>query len=122
MARALETSAVAFVVVDLNPRAVTAHESAFPITFGDAARSEILLNLGIEDARAVVVTVPEPQTSEVIIRQSKRIAPHVPRYHVHAPTLVQAGADSLVDEEGLIGEQLAVEVMQVVHAGKPHEV
>ena len=43
------------------------------------------------------------------------------RYHVHAHTLFQAGADSLVDEEGFVGEQLDVEVMQVPHGGKPAE-
>ncbi len=108
-----------FVVVDLNPRSVSAHRPAIPIEFGDAARPEILHHLGVEHSRAVVVTVPEPHMSELIIRQAKRIAPSIPvvarvRYHTHGSTLARAGADRAVDEENLLGWALVKALQEVI--------
>ena len=119
VAKALRRAAIQFVVADLNPRAVSAHRSNMPIEFGDAARPEILHHLGIEHARALVVTVPEPHTSELIIRQAKRIAPNVPviarvRHHIHGSMLARAGADRAVDEENLLGWELVKAVQEVV--------
>ena len=101
VAETLRRAAIPFVVVDLNPRTVVAHRATFPVEFGDATRPEILHHLGIRDSRAVLVTVPAPQTAELIIRQAKRTASRVPvivrsRYHAHVSTLLQAGADHLV--------------------------
>ena len=109
-----------FVVVDLNPRSVAAQRSSLPIEFGDATRPEILNHLGIQHSRAVVVTVPDPQTSELIVRQAKRMAPQVPviarcRYHAHAPGLLRAGVDRLVDEEDLMGRRLGAEIVDLLH-------
>jgi len=117
VAETLRAAATPFVVVDLNPRTVAAHKSAAPIEFGDATRPEILHHLGIRDSRAVLVTVPAPQTAELIIRQAKRIASHVPvivrsRYHAYVSTLLQAGADHLVDEEDLMGRRLGAEIVR----------
>lgn len=119
VAEALRGAAISFVVVDLNPRTVSAHRSSVPIQSGDAARPEILHHLGVEHSRALVITVPEPHTSELIIRQAKRMAPNVPvvarvRHHTHVSTLAQAGADRVVDEENLLGGELATAVQEIV--------
>ena len=118
---ALRGTAIPFVVVDLNPRSVSAHRPTVPIEFGDAARPEILHHLGLEHSRALVVTVPEPHTSELIIRQAKRIAPSIPvvarvRYHRHGSTLARAGADRAVDEENLLGWALVNALQEVIGA------
>jgi CPA2 family monovalent cation:H+ antiporter-2 len=119
VAKVLRGAAIPFVVADLNPRAVSAHRSSVPIEFGDAARPEILHHLGLEHSRALVVTVPEPHTSELIIRQAKRIAPSIPvvarvRYHTHGSTLARAGADRAVDEENLLGWELVKAVQELI--------
>ena len=121
VAEALQGAAMPFVVVDLNPRSVSAHRPAIPIEFGDAARPEILHHLGIKHSRALVVTVPEPHMSELIIRQAKRIAPSIPvvarvRYHTHGSTLARAGADRAVDEENLLGWALVNALQEVIGA------
>ncbi len=118
VAEILREAAMRFTVVDLNPRSVAAQRSSLPIEYGDATRPEILNHLGILHSRAVVVTVPDPQTSELIVRQAKRMAPCVPviarsRYHAHAPGLLRAGADRLVDEEDLMGRRLGAEVVDL---------
>ena len=116
----LQEATVRFAVVDLNPRSVAAQRSNLPIEFGDATRPEILNHLRVQDSRAVVVTVPDPPTSELIVRQVKRMAPHVPviarcRYHAHAPGLLRAGVDRLVDEEDLMGRRLGAEILDLPH-------
>ena len=121
VAEALQEAAMPFVVVDLNPRSVSAHRPAVPIEFGDAARPEILHHLGIKHSRALVVTVPEPHMSELIIRQAKRIAPSIPvvarvRYHTHGSRLARAGADRAVDEENLLGRALVNALQEVIGA------
>ncbi len=118
VAEMLREAAIRFAVVDLNPRSVAAQRPNLPIKFGDATRPEILNHLGLRHSRAVVVTVPDPQTSELIVRQAKRMAPHVPviarsRYHAHAPGLLRAGVDRLVDEEDLMGRRLGAEVVDL---------
>jgi CPA2 family monovalent cation:H+ antiporter-2 len=87
-----------------------------PIEIGDASRGDILQHHHLQTARAVVVTVPDPQTARLIIHQVKLAAPEVPviargRYHIHIARLEQAGADSVVDEEYVTGERLGTEVL-----------
>ena len=54
----------------------------------------------------------EPHASEPTIRQAKRIAPSIPvvarvRHHTSVFTLARAGADRAVDDESLLGRELA---------------
>ena len=46
--------------------------------FGDAANSEILLHVGLEHARALVVTAPNETTVELIVTAAHAIAPQLP--------------------------------------------
>lgn len=108
-----------FLVIDLNPGAVESHRSAIPIEFGDATQSEILHHVGLRLARALIITVPDPQAAQLIIRQAKLTAPKVvvfarARYHIYAARLAEAGADHVVDEEDLVGDKLGAEFFQAV--------
>ncbi len=119
VAEALGEAAIAFVVVEMNPRTVNAYRGDVPMEFGDAVQPEILLHLGVERSQALVITVPNPDTVELITRQAKQLAPNVPvvarvRHHTHASTLSRAGADVAVDEEELVGRELAAAVWEIV--------
>ncbi len=46
--------------------------------FGDAANSEILLHVGLEHARALVVTVPNETSAELIVTAAHNLAPDLP--------------------------------------------
>ena len=46
--------------------------------FGDASNSEILLHVGLEHARALVVTVPNETAAELIVTAAHAIAPDLP--------------------------------------------
>ncbi|MDW8353588.1 MAG: cation:proton antiporter [Bryobacterales bacterium] len=119
----LEAAGVPFRVIDLNPRTCEAHRTLIPIQFGDATRPEVLEQAGLPQAAALVVTVPDPQTAGLIINQARRLAPRVPivsraRYHIHAPSLRELGAQRLVDEERLVGERLGADVVALVASAK----
>lgn len=45
--------------------------------FGDAANSEILTHAGLEHARALVVTVPDETTAELVVASSHALAPQL---------------------------------------------
>lgn len=49
-----------------------------PTLFGDASNSEILTHVGLEDARALVVTVPDETASELIVAGARDLAPDLP--------------------------------------------
>ncbi len=112
----LRTAGIPLLVIDLNPKTVSENRALIPIEIGDASRGDILQHHHMQWARAVVVTVPDPQAARLIIHQAKAVAPQVPviargRYHVHIPRLVEAGADSIVDEEYVTGGRLGEELL-----------
>ncbi len=49
-----------------------------PTLFGDAANSEVLKHAGLEHARALVVTVPDEATAEVVVASARALAPKLP--------------------------------------------
>ena len=112
----LRGAGIPLLVIDLNPRTVSENCAQIPIEIGDASRGDILQHHHLHWARAVVVTIPDPQTARLIIHQAKLVAPQVPviargRYHNHIGRLEQAGANSVVDEEYVTGERLGGEVL-----------
>jgi CPA2 family monovalent cation:H+ antiporter-2 len=115
----LRSAEIPLLVIDLNPRTVSENRALIPIEIGDASRGDILQHHHLQWARAVVVTVPDPQTARLIIHQAKQAAPEVPviargRYHIHIARLEQAGADSVVDEEYVTGERLGAELLSAL--------
>jgi CPA2 family monovalent cation:H+ antiporter-2 len=115
----LRSAEIPLLVIDLNPKTVSENRALIPIEIGDASRGDILQHHHLQWARAVVVTVPDPQTARLIIHQAKQAAPEVPviargRYHIHIGRLEQAGADSVVDEEYVTGERLGAELLSAL--------
>ncbi len=114
---ALQRERVRFLVLEFNPNTVTAFKSALPIELGDAMQPEILQHVGVGQSRAVVITIPDPYTSRVIIEQVARLAPGVPvivraRYNQAAPVLEHAGATSVVNEEHIVGAEMATQLLR----------
>ncbi len=105
-------------VVDYDRRLVAlAKERGFHAHLGDASQAEILMECHLPEAVSVVITIPEPVLSGGIVGLCKTLAPHVPvvargRYHVMVGELDCKGADLVVDEESLVGEQLGLRVME----------
>jgi CPA2 family monovalent cation:H+ antiporter-2 len=116
----LRAADIPLLVIELNPKTVSENCSVIPIEIGDASRGDILQHHHLQWARALVVTLPDPQTARLVIRQAKLVAPNVPviargRYHVHTGRLREAGADVVVDEEYATGERLGAEILEALH-------
>lgn len=65
-----------------------------PTLFGDAANSEVLKHAGLERARALVVTVPDEATAEVVVASARKLAPDLP---IIARAGTQKGVIRLLD-------------------------
>jgi monovalent cation:H+ antiporter-2, CPA2 family len=107
----LTGSGMRVVVIESNPDLIPAHD---PGTFqiGDATSAEILLHAGLAGVRALVLTVPDPGVARTILQLARQMAPEVPvliraRYHRYAGPLRRLGAETVADEEELIGRELA---------------
>jgi len=99
-------------VLDISPSLVTeATNRGHHAMLGDATQSEILEHAGLPAAQSVVLAIPDPNASRIIISQCKVMAPDVPvvarvRYHVTCGEMSVLGADVLIDEELKVGEHL----------------
>ena len=85
---------------------------------GDAAQSDILVHARVDIAAAMIVTLPDPRTTRMVI-ENIRLAPRAAiiargRYNISLWELEKAGVDHVVDEETAVGIYLAREVCDVL--------
>jgi CPA2 family monovalent cation:H+ antiporter-2 len=110
------------VVLELNARSADIARTYGLITHvGDATRADVLECLRVEEARAVVVTIPDPAAARHVIEQARALAPDTPviaraRYHVYRWELLLAGAETVVDEEDQVGFRIAAAVRRRLRA------
>lgn len=77
--RVLERLGLPFLVVEQDAEyAAQIQESGVKTLLGDAANSEILTHSGLERARALVVTVPNETTAELVVAAAHDFAPNLP--------------------------------------------
>ena len=92
-----------FVVVDSSPeRADEARDSGYPTVFGDAGTDPVLEAAGVRRARLVIVTIPDPVGTRLVVERVRSINPNV---HV----VVRSTTVEQLDELGRLG------VYEVVH-------
>lgn len=116
---ALKGQAIPYFILETNFQTVSSVRVHEPIDIGDATQAEILEHAGVRHAAAVVVSIPDPGISRIVISQCRLIAPGVPvlvraRYSMFANTLRDAGASTVVDEEHVVGETLAAATLATV--------
>jgi monovalent cation:H+ antiporter-2, CPA2 family len=106
------------VVLDLNPKSIALAKSrGLQAHLADASRREVLDELGLDRARACVVTIPDQQTAISVMEQLKLLSPRLPivsraRYHVFVEHMRASGATVVVDEEESVGELLGKAAVQ----------
>lgn len=109
-------------VIDTNPQSrIQARALGIDIHLGDATNQEVLLHAGLKDVCMAVVTVPDPHTTIEIVDHIHRLRPQLPiaarcRYHRHQPAVKKAGATIIVDEEILMGHELAHQVVDFMQS------
>ncbi|MBI2477344.1 MAG: cation:proton antiporter [Planctomycetia bacterium] len=100
-------------VIDLNRDGVRkAQQLGFKGEIGDATQNEVLEHIRVNDARAVVITIPHFQSAMTVLESVRQKAPHVhvfvrSRYQLHTDDFVRAGAHVVVGDEEQVGERLA---------------
>lgn len=98
-------------VVESNPALVANLEGARAMV-GDATHWDILRHAGIGSAKIMVVSVPDPGVGRTILALAHHELPEMPvivraRYQRYAQPLRQLGAETVVDEEEMVGYALA---------------
>jgi CPA2 family monovalent cation:H+ antiporter-2 len=117
MVRHLKERQMTAVILDTNPQSrAQAYELGVKVHLGDATNEEVLLHAGIGDVCMAVVTVPDPGATIEIVAHMRRLRPQLPiaarcRYDRHQDAVKAAGATIVVNEETLMGHELAHQVI-----------
>ena len=104
VAKILDEHKIHYVLVDSNATVVRAsRQSGTPIFFGNATHPEFLKKCGLDKARAVIITINEPQHVDQITRLVHQLKPEISlivRAHdeSHAKKLYGLGADTVIPE------------------------
>ncbi|MBI3445836.1 MAG: cation:proton antiporter [Magnetospirillum sp.] len=102
--RLLTEHGIGYIGLDLNSeRVAAAREAGAPIYFGDVSKPGILRSVGIDRARAVVITVNEARQAERAIACIRQAAPHIAitaraRDRAQEKVLVEIGATAVIPE------------------------
>lgn len=115
----LEVRGVEVTVIELNPRTVERQSQIGrrKMVYGDVTNPEVLESAGVPHACAVVITVPDDETSQRAVEVVRRMAPHA---FVSARTnflsgsfrVQAAGADHVTVEEVVTAEAMQREVIR----------
>jgi CPA2 family monovalent cation:H+ antiporter-2 len=94
------------------------------VHLGDAAHADIVTHAGIQGACVIVVTVPDPRSAKRILQNIHAMSPSSSvivrsRYHIATPELWEMGAAFVVDEENVVGRELARQVVQFLKDADP---
>ncbi|MGE0734134.1 MAG: monovalent cation:proton antiporter-2 (CPA2) family protein [Alphaproteobacteria bacterium] len=119
LARSLEQHRIPYVALDLNPQRVAeAKEQGRPIFYGDVSRPELLWGVGIDRARALVVTTKSHPES--MLRLVQMVHNRLPDLKIvarvrdtkHAEEVMKAGAIAAVPDAVASGLHLAQSVLR----------
>lgn len=125
VAKALLELGIQPYVIELNPRSIKAAlRMGLKVHLGDASLPDIITHAGIQGACVIVVTVPDPRTAKRILQNIHALSPSSSvivrsRYHIATPELWELGAAFAVDEENVVGRELARQVVQFLKEADP---
>jgi CPA2 family monovalent cation:H+ antiporter-2 len=100
----MHTHTKPYVMIDTNPDLIaSAKRDGYNATFGDAARGDALVKLGVETAPAVVLTMDEPVLAQRLVSKLRDTYPDLlivarARDTDHAAAMYRAGASHAVPE------------------------
>ncbi len=120
IARVLESLGFEFLAVDLDPARIRlARQAGDAVVFGDSADEELLREVGLDTASAVIVTFANPAVSVGIVRAVRRLRADVPvlvrtQDDVGLAELTEAGATEVVPETLEASLMLVVQVLLIL--------
>lgn len=125
VAKILSMHNIQHLLVDANATIVKANRlNGSPIFFGDATNPEFLKKCGLDRARAVIITINDPQSVDTITRLVHRLKPDcalIVRAHdeSHAKKLYGLGADIVIPETLEASLQLSEESLHQLGIDSP---
>ncbi len=105
LARVLRSVGVPYTILELNAEEVRkAKVKGEKINFGDATRREVLQHAGIQQARALVLAMSDPQAARRTVTQARHMSSdlHIivrTRYVAELTELLEIGANEVIPEE-----------------------
>jgi CPA2 family monovalent cation:H+ antiporter-2 len=118
LAQALEQNEIPYVIVDLNIENVkkAAGETGRAL-FGDITSPDVLRQLGIVNARELVLLINDPAASEHAVRVARELAPDLfitvrTTYLLDIDPLLAAGADEVIPAEREAAVQVAAALLR----------
>lgn len=112
-------------VIELGRRsAEIAQRLDLAVQIGDATHADVLEHAGIERARVIAITIPDPAMARSIVHLCRSLAPDAAvivrcRYHTRRWELVMAGAREVVDEEEHVGMRIAAIARRFARPERP---
>ena len=125
VAQALASQDVHAHVIELNPHTASkAKKMGLHVHIGDATSRDVLNHVGIHIICAAVITLPDPKTCRDVIANLRFLLPEIPiltrsRYHRYQMDLKSRGATVVVDEESVVGQTLATDLITLM--SKPNQ-
>ena len=104
VARVLEAQGFEYIAIDLDPvRVRTARQIGQPVVYGDSSDEQVLEEVGLDNANAVVISFSDPRIALAILRTLRRRRTDVPVLvrtpdDTRARELKEAGATEVVPE------------------------
>ncbi len=104
-------------VIEMRPASANhAKSRGLVVYMGDASHDEVLIHAGMKNTCLVVVTIPDPRMVRNIVENIRKISSDSTviarsRYHIYNREIEKAGAHMIIDEENMVGKDLAQAVM-----------
>jgi CPA2 family monovalent cation:H+ antiporter-2 len=128
VARALMDHGLTPEVIELNPASVKAARGmGLTVHLGDASSAEVLSHAGVTGSCVIVVTVPDPRSAKRILQNVHALSPASgvivrSRYNISTMDLWELGAAFVVDEENVVGQEIARQVIEFLKDSDPETV
>lgn len=125
LARLMADRDIPVAALDLDPELVAeARDRGLPVFFGDASRADVLKAVGLEAAKAMVVTLDEPESAIRAVRAVRALAPELAilvraRDISHCDVLEETGATEVVPE--IVEGSLQLGSVLLRHLEIPHD-
>lgn len=125
MADFLAAEKIPFIALDTNPREVAVgRKRHHPVYFGNAAQPDLLETVGIARARALIITLHQPEEATILTRLVRMSYPDLPvlaRAHdrAHLDELQKGGATYAVPELEVSGKRMMAQLLSAL--GRPEE-
>lgn len=124
VALVLKELEVPYVILELNSQTVTEwREKGEPIFYGDATSQDILHKLGIERAKAMVISISDPSATRKIVKTARGLNPKIyvvvkTAYIAEVQDLLSLGADEVIPAEFETSIELFSRILQFYHMPK----